>query len=154
MLTFNFSIKDSQIEGAGKGLFTTDFVPRKKILAFPNQKHTLYTQEQLDQMPDDSIHKVSAIRWFEDIYSSDIEWSEESHFNHSFTPNCLWHFGMIFALRDIEPGEELTLNYEWLLDEATVLDYIDSQTGQEIRGIKYDEKVRRTSQLLHGLFYE
>lgn len=152
MLTIKFEIMQSKINGAGLGLFAQELIPQKKIIAFPNQQHTLFSHEQMRSFSDDSIEKVSSIRWFENTYSSDVEWSEESHFNHSFSPNCLWHLGFVFALRDIAPGEELTLNYEWLLDEHTKLDFLDSATGLEVCGIAYEEKIKRTTHLLLSMF--
>lgn len=152
MLTINFDIRQSKIQGAGLGLFANEIIPQKKIIAFPNQSHTLFSKEQMKNFSEDSIEKVSSIRWFEETYSSDVDWSEESHFNHSFNPNCLWHLGFVFALREIEAGEELTLNYEWLLDENTKLDFLDSDTGLEVCGIAYEEKMKRTTHLLLTMF--
>lgn len=154
MLTIRNIIQDSTIPMAGKGIFAGQNINKKKIIAFPNETHNLFSKQELQNLPEDSIENVSSIRWFEETFSCDISWSEESHFNHSFEPNCLWHLGFIFALRDIEEGEELTLNYEWLLDFDSKLDFLDSKTGREIRGLEFDEKMRRTTAILQNLFSE
>ena len=51
----------------------------------------------------------------------DVDWNPARFLNHSCEPNCeaiddegrIW----IVALRDIEPGEELTFNYGYALEE-------------------------------------
>jgi len=152
MLNFRFEIKNSNIKNAGKGLFTLEKIQKSKILIFPNQKHIIHSKESLSSYPNDSIEQISSIRWFEDKYTVDPDWSEESHLNHSFNPNSLWHLGFVFAIKDLEVGDELTIDYRNLLDEDTVLDFIDSETGREIRGFTWQQKMLRTSEVLLTLF--
>lgn len=152
MLLFKHDIKDSSIPYAGKGLFTCEFIPKRKVIVFPNQSHTVYRKNELNQFDENSIEQISSVRWFEDLFTVDPEWSPESHLNHSFNPNCLWHLGFIFALRDLLPNEELTIDYSNLLDEQTVLEFKDSLTGREIRGLSWEEKIKRSSYDLSFLF--
>jgi hypothetical protein len=78
-----------------------------------------------------------------------------NYVNHSFRPNLLCHCGVVFALRDIAPGEELTLDYRTLVDTTDVGVYNDAVTGREIRGYPARETVLRTARelvaLLEGL---
>lgn len=123
-----------------------------RVIVVPNQAHPLRSAEELARLPQDSIELASSIRWFEGVFTVDPEWSEESHLNHSFEPNCLWHLGFVFALGDLESGEELTIDYRQLLDEATVLDFRDSISGREIRGLPWEEAIHRSSEQLARLF--
>jgi hypothetical protein len=152
MLRFQHHIAPSRIPMAGKGLFTKEAVNRGRVLIIPNQRHQLYSARELAGFASDSIEMISSLRWFEDVHTIDPEWSEESHLNHSFNPNCLWHLGFVFALVDINPDDELTIDYGHLLDEHTVLDFRDSLTGREIRGLKWEEKMLRTAGQLQQLF--
>jgi SET domain-containing protein len=43
----------------------------------------------------------------------DIRQSILRFINHSHTPNMDWNDGHIIAIKDIYPGEELTINYGW-----------------------------------------
>jgi len=152
MLRFDYFIDQSHIPHSGLGLFTKNDIKTKDVVIFPNQFHQTYSEIEFDQLPKDSIEYISGIRWFDNTYSADPEWSAESHLNHSFTPNCLWHLGFVIALKDIKAGEELTINYCYLLGANTTLDYNDSVTGREIKGLSWDQKMLETSQILVQLF--
>lgn len=154
MLRFKFHIADSLIPMAGKGLFTRQPLQRAQVIIVPNQHHITYSAEEMKRFSPDSIEHASSVRWFEDVHTVDPEWSEESHLNHSFTPNCLWHLGFVFALRDIPAGQELTIDYANLLDEHTVLEFRDSITGREVRGLSWREKMARNAHALAQLFGE
>ena len=71
--------------------------------------------------------------------------------NHSFKPNLLCHCGVVLALRDIAPGEELTLDYRTLIDPTDVGLYNDAVTGREIRGFTARETLLRTARELIAL---
>lgn len=152
MLRFDHAIAPSRIPGAGLGLYTREAIPRGRVLIVPNQSHALRSAAELAALPKDSIELASSIRWFERVFTVDPEWSEESHLNHSFDPNCLWHLGFVFALEDLDAGAELTIDYRQLLDESTVLDFRDAVTGREIRGLSWEEAVGRSSARLAALF--
>jgi hypothetical protein len=152
MLRFDHAIGPSRIAGAGLGLFTREAVARGRVVIVPNQTHALRSAAELAALPKDSIELASSIRWFERVFTVDPEWSEESHLNHSFEPNCLWHLGFVFSLEDLDPGSELTIDYRLLLDEATVLDFRDSISGREIVGMPFEQAIRRSCAQLATLF--
>ena len=154
MLRFKYLIQDSTLPGAGKGLFTEQNLKRGSLIIFPNQEHQLFDRAQWKNLPANSIEAISAIRWFEDIFSVDPEWSPESHLNHSFTPNAVWHLGFVFALRDIQVGEEIFINYGLLLDEDETLDFKDSMTGREIKGLPYEVAIGLSATQVAALFKE
>lgn len=152
MLKFSFSIQQSSIKNAGSGLFTSENISKGKIIAFPNQKHTILTKEELSHYPEESIEQRSSICWFEDVYTVDPSWTEESFLNHSFSPNAHWHLGFIFALKDISSGEEITIDYSFLLDKETTLEFLDSETGREIKGKSFKERMSESIDILGRLF--
>jgi hypothetical protein len=74
-----------------------------------------------------------------------------NYVNHSFKPNLLCHCGVVLALRDIEAGEEMTLDYRTLIDTTDVGLYNDAVTGKEIRGWSARETMLRTARELVAL---
>ncbi len=152
MLRFNFQVAPSLIPCAGLGLFTTEAIPRGKILVVPNQVHEVYSRVELMCLPPDSAEFNSSIRWFEDGYTVDPEKSDIFFINHAFAPNCLWHLGFIFALEDIAAGSELTIDYRVLMDDGEEVGFTDSVTGRLIRGFGWNEKMVFTSRALLHLY--
>ena len=71
--------------------------------------------------------------------------------NHSFTPSLLCHCGVVLALRDLEAGDELTLDYRTLIDTTDVGIYNDAVTGREIRGLSAKETLLKTARELIAL---
>jgi hypothetical protein len=74
-----------------------------------------------------------------------------NYVNHSFKPNLLCHCGVVLALRDIDAGEEMTLDYRTLIDTTDVGLYNDAVTGKEIRGWSARETMLRTARELIAL---
>ena len=72
-------------------------------------------------------------------------------FNHSFTPNLLVHCGIVIALRDIPAGEELTVDYRYLIDDTEIGVYNDAVTGEPIRGFSPRQTLLHTSRQLIDL---
>jgi hypothetical protein len=71
--------------------------------------------------------------------------------NHSFTPTLLCHCGVVLALRDLNPGDELTIDYRTLIDATDTGIYNDAVTGREIRGLSAKETVLKTARELIAL---
>ena len=71
--------------------------------------------------------------------------------NHSFTPSLLCHCGVVLALRDLEAGDELTLDYRTLIDTTDVGIYNDAVSGHEIRGLGARETILKTARDLIAL---
>ena len=71
--------------------------------------------------------------------------------NHSFTPSLLCHCGVVVARRDLEVGDELTLDYRTLIDTTDVGIYNDAVSGREIRGYTAKETLLKTARELIAL---
>ena len=104
------TVKKSLING--KGCFATIHFPRGK-------KFAEYTGERIT---DDEANRRASRRVLR-ICAVDSDWSIDGsrggngthYINHSCEPNCFMkiHYGRIqfYALRDISPGEEITVDY-------------------------------------------
>jgi SET domain-containing protein len=136
MIFFDAEIKDSQI--AQMGLFTKEYIKKGSIVGFfmyDSIKIMTEKDYQEEQRKGNSMVIKTACRYVGKyfLYGDSIGYDE--HFNHSFTPNILYHCGICFALRDILPGEELTVNYHYLLAEDDVYNFTDIKSGRKVDGI-------------------
>ena len=95
---------------------------------------------------------ASTVRWFEDRYTVTPEWPDECYINHSFAPCGLWHLGFVFALEDLAPGTEITVDYRHLLAPGQEEDFVDAQSGQRIVGYTWRESMVHSTAQLQALF--
>jgi hypothetical protein len=147
-----YRVAASTIAGAGKGLFLDAEVAAGAVVIAPDNLHTVWPEEKLRRYAPDSLEVQASVRWFEHWFSITPEWSDECYVNHSFTPNGLWHLGFIFALRNLVPGEELTVDYRLLLGDGEDPGFACATSGQPIVGLPWKESLRRsTAQLLQLL---
>lgn len=109
------AIRKSNING--KGCFATVHFPRRKLIAE-------YAGERITNAEADRrAHKRRVLR----ICAINRRWSLDGsrngngthYINHSCQPNCfmkiLYGHIQFYALRDICPGEEITVDYEYTL---------------------------------------
>ena len=77
----------------------------------------------------------------------------EAFINHSTDPSLLYHCGISFARRNLEPGDELTIDYSLFLAEEDVEGFRDSaKVRRELTGRPPREAlISSTEQLLHLL---
>lgn len=151
MIIPRYRVDASLIPGAGKGLFLGEPVRRGAVIIAPDGVHTVWPESRLRQYPPDSIEVESSVRWFENWFSLTPEWSDECYVNHSFTPNALWHLGFIFALDDLAPGAEVTMDYRHVIGDGETLPFKDSLTGRDITGLPWAQCLRESSRRLAEL---
>lgn len=148
MILKKYDIAASNISGAGKGMFLEHGAQRGDVVGIPDRIERAYTEDEVNSFKKGTLEYDSSVRWFEKYYSVSPDWSDECYINHSFDPNCLWHLGFIFALRDISRYEELTVDYRFLLQEGETLDFNDMVTGRPIIGFSWPEALHRASSAL------
>ena len=135
------------IEGAGQGLYSTGYVPAGSVIVAPDKiQHTARIEELEGE--ELAVHAHSSIRWFENICTLAPDWPDECYVNHSFSPNGLWHLGFIFALADILPDTEITVDYRYLLAPDHKMDFCDAATGREIIGLPWQLALAQSAQTL------
>lgn len=148
MLCVPYEIKDSLVPGAGKGLFSQAAIEAGRVITAPTAIDRTIPFQELQQ-DEDHPHADCSIRWFEDHCTIAPDWPDECYVNHSFTPNGLWHLGFIFALRAIELGEEITVDYRFLVGPGVRMPFLDSLTGQPIIGFSWEESLLRSSEAVY-----
>ncbi len=103
-------IKPSSIQGSGG--FASCFIPKgRQVIEYVGRKVT--KAESLAQCEINNEY-LFCLDEHHDL-DGNVDWNPARFINHSCSPNCeaecadgrIW----ILALRDIQPGEELTFNY-------------------------------------------
>lgn len=144
-------VKDSGI--FGKGLFAGERVPAGRIVCCFTLGSDVITEGEFVQGCADGVRRIlrTGTRYAGKHYTVGNEGEPYNFINHSFEPNLLSHCGLILAKRDVEPGEELTLDYRLLVDPSDVAAYDDAETGRPIRGLPPKETILRTARELIAL---
>jgi hypothetical protein len=66
-------------------------------------------------------------------------------------PSALWHLGFVFAVSDLAPGAEITVDYRHLLAPGQEEDFRDSISGDPIIGFTWKESLRASTTALAAL---
>ncbi|MGQ0501721.1 MAG: SET domain-containing protein-lysine N-methyltransferase [Panacagrimonas sp.] len=154
MILPSYRIGPSLIPQAGIGLFLDQAVARGRVITAPDNIHTVWPESRLRTYPADSLESRCSVRWFEDQFSLTPEWSDECYINHSFAPTALWHLGFVFALTDLAPGVEVTMDYRYVIGDGEEMPFLDSVSGRPIVGLPWAECLRGSARQLAGLFDE
>ncbi|MEW5723982.1 MAG: SET domain-containing protein [Thermodesulfobacteriota bacterium] len=151
MLLIKATVRTSPI--AGLGLFAEEPVPIGSVAAIYSHGLSLIPESEYvaRTAAGDEVAIKTACRYIHDIYiirESGVE--DEDYVNHSFTPNMLYHCGICFARREITPGEELTINYQYVLSPREE-GFVDSLTGRYVAGLSNNQVLFRTSREIVAL---
>jgi hypothetical protein len=147
LITIRYSIRASSIADAGKGFFLEENVRAGRVLMAPtNVTHTVSLAEIMS--PQSHPEASTSVVWFEDQCVTSPDLPDDYFINHSFEPNGLWHLGFVFALRDLDAGEELCLDYRHLIAPGYTLEFCDGATGREITGYDWRTNLGITTRQL------
>ena len=152
MILPRYRIAASRIPGAGKGLFRDEAVARGSLITAPDDIQKVYKWSDVQALPDAAALLAATVRWFEDRYTVTPEWPDECYINHSFDPCGLWHLGFVFALAELPPGTEITVDYRHLLAPGQAEDFLDAASGERIVGYEWRESMVRSTAHLQALF--
>jgi len=151
MILPRYHVADSAIKGAGKGLFLDERVTAGRIITAPDRIDRTYGHAEIQAAPLLKAQTHASARWFEDRYTLSPDWPDECYINHSFQPNGLWHLGFVFALANLPPGTEITVDYRHLLAPDESEDFADSATGEMIIGLSWSESLASSTRALVAL---
>jgi len=145
-----YEIRDA-VHAHGKGVFLKEGVRKGQVLVAPDAINRVYNAEERAALVPGSPEDDACVRWFESYHTVSTDWPDDCYVNHSFTPSGLWHLGFIFATRDLAAGDEVTVDYRFLVDDNEVMPFRDAETGEEIVGYTWDENLRRSTEALLAL---
>lgn len=150
MIIPTYQIRQSDILGAGKGVYLSQDVKKGSVIVFPDgiRPDQVFTLDKLNEFPADSAEQDSSVRWFENYFTINLEWTDECYINHSFTPTGLWHLGFIFAFTDLKKGCELTIDYRFIIPEGEEMPFKDGQTGLPIIGYSWKDILGKSMESL------
>lgn len=145
-----FCVKKSLIEGAGMGLFTRKAFKKGQIVLIWTFDANYITEDEYNkkQSAGDIMMVKTGARYIGGVFLyTDTKDRYENYINHSKDANILYHCGICFALRDIEVGEELYVDYRYVLSEYDVESFRDP-SGTIVRGGNSGDVLLETTEKL------
>lgn len=142
MILPRYQIAASNIPGAGRGVILAEPLARGRIAVAPDQIDRTWTFAEILADPERASQLHTSVRWFEERYTLSPDWPDECFVNHSFEPSGLWLLGFIFATRDLDAGDELTVDYRHLLAPGQEEAFRDARTGTAIVGHAWRDSLR------------
>ena len=119
-----FEIRESAI--AGKGAFALQFIaPAVRLIEYTGERvsHEVADARYADEEAAGNTHTVLFSVDDKTVIDAGVNGNDARFFNHSCDPNCQSRIvrGRVYleTIRDIEPGEELTYDYEIPRDDET-----------------------------------
>jgi hypothetical protein len=135
----------------GKGLFPLERVKKGTIVRSFTTGSKIITEDEYLQAIREGNYPIirTGTRYLGKYYTvTDDPDADLNFFNHSFSPNLLVHCGVVIAMRDIPAGEELTIDYRYLIDDTELGVYDDALTGRPIRGLPARQTLLETTRQL------
>ncbi|RYE25716.1 MAG: SET domain-containing protein-lysine N-methyltransferase [Sphingobacteriales bacterium] len=99
----------------GYGVIATQFIPKGTITWIADELDQVFSVERLKKMPFELRTIIDKYSYRDSNGEFILCWDHARFINHSFSANCIttaYNFDM--AVRDIQPGEELTNDYGYL----------------------------------------
>jgi hypothetical protein len=135
----------------GKGLFPLRPVARGTVVCSFTTDSRIITEEQYLAAIRENRYLVvrTGTRYVGKYFTyTDQPETDLNFFNHAFEPNLLVHCGVVIAERDIPAGEELTIDYRYMIDDTEIGIYNDAHSGCPIRGFPPRQTLLDTSRRL------
>jgi hypothetical protein len=154
MLFIQAAVGNSAI--SGKGLFTQEPVGKGTVVSIHAVDSVVVTEEQYqeEQRKGNDLAIRTGIRWVGNYFLYAKENRPEAFINHSTNPSLLYHCGISFARRDLQPGDELTIDYSLFLAEDDVESFSDSSREAAVTGLAPREALLASTEQLLRLLNE
>lgn len=143
-------LNDSPLNGLG--LFAAEEIKKSEVVMLWAVNTFMISEKDYNeaQKSNNQIMIKTGCRYVDGIFLyTDVHPKLENYINHSFSPNMLYHCGICFAKQDIAVGEELTVDYRYILAVDDDNAFIDKKTSQKVDG--YDSEtclLKSTEELL------
>jgi hypothetical protein len=147
MIVPAYEIKSAR-HAEGKGVFLKQAVKRGQVLVAPDAINKLYNHAERAALVPGSPEDEACVRWFETYHTVSTDWPDDCYINHSFRPTGLWHLGFVFALRDLQAEDEITMDYRFVINDNEEMPWLDNETGEKIIGYTWEENLRKSTEQL------
>ncbi len=102
-------------EEIGYGIVATKLIPEGTITWVQDELDLVYTPQQVEKMSPHTQEMIDKFTFRNNKGNYVMCWDTAKYVNHSFNSNCLsTAYDFEIAIRDIQPGEELTDDYGYL----------------------------------------
>ncbi|MEW6264961.1 MAG: SET domain-containing protein [Thermodesulfobacteriota bacterium] len=152
MLLAKTSVKDSPI--AGQGLFLEQAAGKGSLIGIYTHDLTILSEEEYTSrvLAGDELVLRTGCRWVDDLFIyNETGVEDEDYINHADNPTLLYHCGLLIARQDLPPGEELTVDYKYILAEWEP-GFVCSRSGKNIRGLPGRKAMLESARELLALF--
>ena len=96
----------------GVGVFATQFIPKGTIVVVRDRFDTCLTREEFLCLPDPVRESMETYLYHDRRGNLILSWDHARYMNHSCCSNTMMtDYNLEIAVRDIEPGQELTTEY-------------------------------------------
>ena len=116
-----FSIEKRKSLIHGVGLFTREFILRRSlVINWVDQGRIISERDHLTLIAENEFAAKNSVRLCGSAFIIGESEDATDSINHSTSPNLLYFNGLCFSARDIQPEEELTIDYRFLNSETQI----------------------------------
>jgi len=103
----------------GIGVVATKRIPKGTIVWISDDLDMVFDEDEVDEMDEQRREYIYKYGYTDNDDHYILNWDHSRYMNHSFLPNCIdTAYEFQLAVRDIEPGEELTADYGIMGDDV------------------------------------
>jgi hypothetical protein len=147
-------IGNSTIPNAGTGLFAGEDIRKCDVVMIWSMECFIISEQDYneEQKKGNKVMIDTGARFVDGYFLyTDTKPRLENHVNHSFDSNMLYHCGVCFAKKDILKGEELTVDYRYVLAKGDAARFVDTTTGATVDGVDSLTCLKETTEDLLNL---
>jgi hypothetical protein len=133
----------------GHGVFATEFIPKGTIVWVADPLDRMLSPDEVERYPADLRERLLKYCFRNHCGQYVLCWDHNRYVNHSFDSNCiLTPYQLELAVRDIQPGEELTDDYGYL----NIIEPFDAfDEGHARKTVFPDDLIRHAPEWDHKL---
>ena len=106
-------------EEKGIGIVATKRIPKGTIVWIADDLDMVFDEDDVDEMDEQRRDLIYKYGYSDNDGHYILNWDSSRYMNHSFHPNCIdTAYDFQLAVKDIEPGEELTADYGIMGDDV------------------------------------
>lgn len=114
MLKVKTILKQSEIHGIG--LFADEFIPKGTLIFEEDEFTVKFNNEEVQNFTEKKVEFIKKYCYLrDDVWYCSMD--NDRFTNHSNIPNTYETETFTFAAKDIQPGEEITTNYQSICDK-------------------------------------